>query len=263
MKKKVTQKEKKKKKTVVIASIIAIVLILGFAFIFVQYSNYKAKVDTYNEAVCDYNVLAEGYVSLIQTTSVENIEGMPTELHYKKELEKSLASFLQIATSGTGIDKMKTDISAETEELVVEYRIADQITNPSAEWIAELLKSNELITETQQVTEDNDPNGFLGADGGYTGCVYFTVASIDSDSIDGADIVAKGTDAGGCVEIYENKEDAMIRCEYLSQFDNTLVYSGSYAIVGTMVIRTSYILSNEEQVELTEKITNDLINLKD
>lgn len=248
------EKKLKKKKGIIIALSVCLMLIAGISLLSVKYLDYASKVEEYNEAVSDYNVLAEGYITLIQTTSVENIDGMPTELHYKSELKKDGISFIHtvFSTSGAGIDKMKDDISYETEELVSEYMVAEQITNPTAEWIENSLNKNDLITGTQQVTEENDPNGFLGADGGYTGCVYFTVSSIDSEIIDGADIVAKGTDAGGAVEIYENEEDAMIRCEYLSQFDNTLLYSGSYAIVGTMVIRTSYLLSNEDQIKITE-----------
>ena len=40
--------------------------------------------------------------------------------------------------------------------------------------------------------------------------------------------------------------------------DGTLLYSGSYAIIGTMVIRTSYKLSDNQQVKLTNDITKAL-----
>lgn len=254
---------KKNRKFWIALAIIAMVMIACGAFVFVKYSHYVSKVDGYNEAVGDYNVVAEGYISLIQTTSVENINGMPTQLTYKKEAQKNLFSFVEttFATSGAGIEQMKSEVEAETEELVLEYLIAEQITNPSSEWIHQRLMNCETVLETQKVTEDNDPNGYLGAEGGYTGCVYFTVKNIDPESVKGADIVTKGTDVGGAIEVYENQEDAMIRCEYLSQFDNTLLYSGSYAIVGTMVVRTSYILSNEQQSELTSEIVNVLTEL--
>ena len=71
-------------------------------------------------------------------------------------------------------------------------------------------------------------------------------------------MVDKGTDAGGAIEIYSNIKDAMERCEYLSEYDNTLLYSGSYAVVGTMVIRLSYALTDEEQLYLTDRITMEL-----
>ena len=108
------------------------------------------------------------------------------------------------------------------------------------------------------MTEDNNPDGLLNKDGGYSSCVYFTVEKIDSEKIKGDSIVAKGADAGGAIEVYSTLEEAEVRCEYLSGFDGTILYSGSYAIVGTMVIRTSYLLTNEEQYELTDIITQTL-----
>ena len=68
----------------------------------------------------------------------------------------------------------------------------------------------------------------------------------------------KGTDAGGAIEVYATAEEAQARCEYLSGFDGTILYSGSYAIVGTMVIRTSYKLDNNQQMALTRSITREL-----
>lgn len=255
-------RQEDKKKSIIAVTAILIVLV-GLSFFSVKYFDYISKVGEYNGTVSDYNVLAEGYISLIQTTSVDNIDGMPTELHYKKELHKDIFSFfhMMFSTLGGGIGKLKNDTDNEIAELATEYRIAEQITNPSAEWVAECLKNNEMVTGTQQVTEDNDPNGYLGVDGGYTGCVYFALSNIDFDSIEGKDIISKGVDAGGAVEIYKNVEDAMVRCEYLAQFDNTLLYSGSYALVGTMIIRTSYKLSNEDQIKLTKAITESLVIL--
>ena len=57
-------------------------------------------------------------------------------------------------------------------------------------------------------------------------------------------------------------EDAAARCEYLHGFDNTILYTGSYAIVGTMVIRISYIYTTEEQYEMTNRITKELTKLE-
>ena len=95
----------------------------------------------------------------------------------------------------------------------------------------------------------------LGKEGSYISCVYFTITKINSNEVPGDTIVEKGTDAGGAVEIYATLREAEERCEYLAGFDGTVLYSGSNAIVGTMAIRTSYILTNEEQFELTNSIT--------
>ena len=87
------------------------------------------------------------------------------------------------------------------------------------------------------MTSDNDPNGLLHQEnGGYTACIYFTSTGIETA---GDSPVSKGTDGGGAVEVYSTVQDAEARCEYLSGFDNTILYTGSYAIVGTMVIRIS------------------------
>lgn len=89
-------------------------------------------------------------------------------------------------------------------------------------------------------------------------CIYFTVAAARPNEVPGNSTVAKGTDAGGAVEVYSSLADAEARVEYLAGFDGTVLYSGSYAIVGTMVIRTSYKLSNEQQFDLTNAITTAL-----
>ena len=140
--------------------------------------------------------------------------------------------------------------------------IIKQITAPSEEFVTSRLKDVPTILEMQSVTKDNNPDGLLNKDGGYTSCIYFSSEKISQEDIPGKDIVSKGTDCGGAVEIYDSLEEANARCEYLSGFDGTVLYSGSYAIIGTMVVRTSYLLTNEEQLELTNDITKALTALK-
>ena len=57
-------------------------------------------------------------------------------------------------------------------------------------------------------------------------------------------------------------QDAEARCEYLSGFDNTILYTGSYAIVGTMVIRISYAYTDEAQYEMTDRIAKAFTQLE-
>lgn len=81
----------------------------------------------------------------------------------------------------------------------------------------------EDILEIQPVTSDNDPNGLLHRkNGGYTACIYFTSTGIESA---GGSPVSRGTDGGGAVEVYSTVQDAEARCEYLSGFDNTILYT--------------------------------------
>ena len=126
-----------------------------------------------------------------------------------------------------------------------------------------VLANVEGITGFQQVTEVLNPDGLLGKEGGYSACVYFTHNAINQSEVPGNNIVAKGTDAGGAVEIYPTLADAQARVEYLAGFDDTILYSGSYAIVGTMVIRTSYKFSDEYQLFLTNAITMALTSYSD
>ncbi|CAD0144417.1 protein of unknown function [Streptococcus thermophilus] len=75
--------------------------------------------------------------------------------------------------------------------------------------------------------------------GGYTSAIYFTDSEVQ-DQIDGSDIIAKGTDAGGQIEVYKSPEEAQKRNTYLSAFDGAgLFNSGSHEVCGTCVIRTS------------------------
>ena len=151
----------------------------------------------------------------------------------------------------------KTQADTETLKEIMEYlsddtKIMEQITAPSEAWVMERLGRVEDILEIQPVTSDNDPNGLLHQEnGGYTACIYFTSTGIESA---GDSPVSRGTDGGGAVEVYSTVQDAEARCEYLSGFDNTILYTGSYAIVGTMVIRISYAYTDEAQYEMTDRI---------
>ena len=134
------------------------------------------------------------------------------------------------------------------------YIVVKQITAPEQQWVIDRIKGVKNVTGQEAVSKNNDPNKLLGKEGGYSSCIYFTVKKIDASKIVGSSIVAKGTDAGGAIEVYPDIKSAKTRCEYLSGFDNTLLYSGSYVLVGTMVVRTSYKLSDKEQVDLTNDI---------
>ncbi len=214
----------------------------------------------YSGIVDDYNILATEYNKLIDMTSVDLIEGISQHANIKNELPYDVneTSFFEedllSAISG---------ISSEIDALSADYLTAKQITNPTEEWVRSRLENVSKIVGREAVTPTNDPNGLLNKDGGYTSCVYFKVSGIDVSKIDGAGIIGKGTDAGGAIEVYSSLQDALNRCDYLAQFDDTLLYSGSYTIVGTMVIRTSYILTNNEQVDLTDEIIRAFTELKE
>lgn len=126
------------------------------------------------------------------------------------------------------------------------------------------LKEIDTISDVQSATEDNDPNQGLNKQGSYTAAVYFSDNEV-TNPVAGADLVAKGTDAGGCVEVYKTVEDAKKRNDYLSAFDGlpTVINPGSHYVYGTVVIRVAASLTASQQNALTQKIYEKLIEIKD
>ncbi len=138
-----------------------------------------------------------------------------------------------------------------------------QITNPSEDFVIQRLKEIPNISGYQAVTEDHDPNGNLNKQGGYTSTVYFSTSLIDQSSVYGNDIVDKGTECGGAIEVYASEEDAKKRDSYLAGFDGAgILNSGSHKVLGTIVIRTSTKLTATQQNEFTDNITNKLLELQ-
>ena len=212
----------------------------------------------YNSAVKVFNHRVEEYNSAILKSGIENIVAFPASLDPLLLVSEEYEDNASIVRS----DNTKEKIAADTETVLeMAFRVEQatlvvkQITAPSGDWVIDRLRKVDSILGIQAVTEELDPDGLLGKEGGYSDCIYFTVAEASPVSVPGDSIVSKGTDAGGSVEIYPTLADAEARVEYLAGFDGTVLYSGSYAIVGTMVIRTSYKLSGTQQLELTNAIT--------
>lgn len=222
---------------------------------------FNQKISEYNDAAKNYNTVVDEYKRVKTITALDNIDNLPKVGEHQLPLEENteVAAFLENAVTQDASVQNTELIIQETEELLYALILAQQITNPNGKWVMDRLKSVSGITGVQAVTRNHDPNQLLNVEGGYTSCTYFTVQGISQNS--STSIIDRGTDAGGAVEVYKTVTDAQNRCEYLGQFDNTLLYSGSYAIVGTTVIRTSYLLTNEQQVDLTNKITTAFTEL--
>lgn len=242
------------------------VLIL-FVVTSITYSHFAQKaVIQYNKAANEFNSYVDDYNKQASKTFLDNIEGIPTELVELNIEKETFIEGLKVLFGDNSISKIKHDTKI-IYEMISRIELADtiieQITTPNETWVIERLKTVGQIKDIETVTEKNNPDGLLNKDGGYIACLYFTVDSVDQNRLVGKSVIEKGTDAGGAIEIYENLKDAEARCEYLSGFDGTILYSGSYALVGTMVIRTSYLLSNSEQLELTDEITQALTRVDD
>lgn len=137
-----------------------------------------------------------------------------------------------------------------------------QITAPSDDFVMERLQRIDTITMMAPVTEDHDPNGKLGKQGGYIGCIYFRDSQVDQSTLyvdgDREDVVDVGTQGGGAIEIFNTNEEAEARNTYLASFDGTIFVSGSHYVIGTVLIRTSDELTGTQQLELTDKIKEAL-----
>lgn len=135
------------------------------------------------------------------------------------------------------------------------------VTNPSEAFVIERLQGVEGIQDISAVTEDNDPNGQLGKDGGYTATVYFTTPMVDQSKVFGNSVIEKGTDGGGAIEVYANPSDANKRKDYLASFDGSVLSSGSHEVVGTVLVRTSNKLTASQQDQLESAIIEALTKL--
>lgn len=219
----------------------------------------------YNEAVKEFNKYVEEYNEAVKLTSVENI-GFPKNLESLAIVSENRDDITLVVQGDNTEEKIIADTETVldmTEQVKDAIAIVNQITNPDEDWVKERLSTIKEISGTQEVTPHQNPDGLLGKEGGYTACIYFTTPAAIPGEVPGDSIVEKGTDAGGAVEVYATLEDAEARVAYLAGFDGSVLYSGSYGIVGTMVIRTSYKLSNENQIHMTNLITTELTKLSE
>ena len=224
----------------------------------------QAATVRYNEAIDEYNTVVPRYNSAVKGLSVENLRGFVQEAQKLSEQGTGYLSVSRSILSGNRAEKIDADVAsvhAMAKELAAEIPILNALRNPSEDWVAEKLEGVDGVAQIEAVTDANDPNGMLGKDGGYTSCTYFTTGLLGKGVVKGDSPVQKGVDGGGAIEVYANLEDARARCEYLAGFDNTILYSGSYALVGTMVIRTSCLLDDNAQYTLTNNIVNSMTNV--
>ena len=133
--------------------------------------------------------------------------------------------------------KLKKNITEKLTAYQNSVKQLAQITNPKYTFIEERLKEVDTIQEVQHATEEHDPNGLLNKQGGYTASIYFSDSQV-TEPVYGTDIVDKGTEAGGCIEVYKTKDEAEKRNTYISAFDGGQLNPGSHYVYGTIVIRT-------------------------
>ena len=143
------------------------------------------------------------------------------------------------------------------------------VTNPTDAFVIQRLSEVEHVQTPTAVTEEMDPNGNLNKQGGYTATVFFLSDLVDQsevyvDEVDGTgnEVIDKGTQGGGSVEVYANETDATKRDMYLATFDGTIIANGSHTVCGTCVIRISNELTATQQKELEAAVIEALTLLE-
>lgn len=271
----------------IVASISAIAAVLILVVITLWFINvrtpYNNAVNSYNAAV---NVINEKNLELDEATSkLQSLIDSGDKPLDDAIVDKAKELIKNAGSSKIIVDEMpnKTnDIIAKTAELIRPVDYSDilkqlndtytafdtsikqhkQFISPTEEFVIQRLQTIDEIKDVRAVTEDNDPNGNLNKPGGYTATVYFESSNVNQSNLYGSDLIAKGTSAGGAVEVYADEEDATKRNTYLSAFDGSIFASGSHKVVGTVVIRTSNSLTASKQNALEEKVINALAELK-
>lgn len=128
------------------------------------------------------------------------------------------------------------------------------LNNPTQKYVIQCLEKVPGILEIEAVTEDTDPMNNLNKPGWYTAHIYFSYQLVNQEDVYGENLIDKGTEAGGSIEVYKTKSDATERNEYLSAFDGGVLSPGSHTVVGTCVVRTSNELTATQQKLLENNI---------
>lgn len=195
---------------------------------------------------------ADKAIGQMQGDKVE-VPEVPSDLEDIKAGTAQLEA-VDYSTDMAAIEKASKNLSNSIEQMKL-------VTNPSEAEVIKRVKTVKHVTAAKAVTEDNDPNGQLGKQGGYTATVYFSSDWVNQSEVYGKDLIDKGTDAGGAVEVYANAEDAQKRSDYLGAFDGGMFSSGSHEVYGTCVIRTSDNLPASKQKKLTQAVLKALTKL--
>ena len=225
----------------------------------------NAEVDT---AIADLQEVVESDAKPLDEATTKAAEESISAAQGAKVTAPDMASDTDAIKEQTA-ELEKVDYKAQLDEIAkaktdLENSIKqrEQVTNPSEAFVIQRLTGVEHIETPTAVTEDHDPNGQLNKQGGYTATVYFVSDLVNQSEVIGDDVIEKGTDGGGAVEVYPDESGAEKRNEYLAGFDGGILSSGSHSVCGTCVIRASDKLTVSQQKELEAAIIEALTRLE-
>ena len=222
----------------------------------------------------------EGKIALIEIPKWED-KGLKAAEDYNifqaGTMKKDSESVKAYTTELTGIiESMQIPDHTEVIEVVnkgkeaLEFSIKQmkQVTCPSESFVLERvtnIRDQAGMTDVIALTEDNDPENYIGKAGWYTAKIIFRHKDVEHYGLESGLLTLSevGNPAGGCVEVYRTEEDAQRRADELKSQEGTARSPGARVICGTMVIRVSDDLKTSYQQELLTLITNEMLRLDD
>lgn len=281
------EKRRPNSKVIAIIAVIVVAVVAGGAYWYVNYqiphneaasafdaaaaglNNRNAELDSAIEKLQDLmgsgeDPLDEGTLEAASAAigeaqgAKQEVPAMPGDTGEINSLAAKIDGMGDYAPQLEALSTAQTNLQNSIDQL-------KQVTKPSEQFVIERLTGLPNITGVEAATEQNDPNGKLHKDGGYTAAVFFSSDLVDQSQVYADDtctgIPAAGTDGGGCVEVYATVEDAEERNAYLSNFDGSILRPGSHMVLGTCVIRTSDLLQASQQDALEQSIIDSLTRL--
>ena len=206
------------------------------------------KIIDSKEHPLEESTLTDLQVSIAEAKQSKiSIPKVPNKIELVKKETLKLKAPLDYSKEIDSMNKSSLAVTNSIKQL-------KQVTHPNESFIITKLKNVKLVKDIIAVTEENDPNGNLNKAGGYTAAIFFSSDLVDQSKIYGDNLIDKGTDAGGSIEVYENIEDANKRNDYLSGFDGSALGAGSHKVIGTILIRASDEMTATSQKELETEI---------
>ena len=194
-------------------------------------------------------------------TAISNAKAITFDKPEVKGTKEEIDTLIQ-ELKKTDYQEELDNLKAAQENLDVSRQQYELVNAPNEAFVIERLERVENMGDIAAATEDNDPNGNLNKQGGYTAQIYFSTSLIDQSEFDSDSVIDKGTDCGGSIEVYKTEKEALVRNEYLAAFDGGIFASGSHTVVGTVLIRTSDKLTASQQQALETSIVASLTTLE-
>lgn len=229
-----------------------------------QIKTLKADVDEKTKEIETLNTTVKEKNGQIETLTADitekagQIDALTEDAASKAAQIETLSA--DIKKKEDQIELLKEMVSGNSAQPTSLHTDNDLVTVPTEEFVIERLSTVPDIAKIAAATEDNDPNGQLGKQGGYTAQIYFSSPLVNPAYANkpDLDVINAGTSCGGSIEVYATVTDAEKRDRYLAALDGGILSSGSHTVVGTMLVRTSSKLSASDQKKLEDEIINAL-----